>query len=120
MPDVSPGHPELLAMLEQGVTLAMFESAAAKAVEKRKGFAYMLGIVKSQLQDAAAIAEGPGVSVAPWDSTRSGIEAMAEKVGIGRWDESALIAGNGEVWPAYLARVRAAVEARAEPQTEAI
>jgi uncharacterized protein YdaU (DUF1376 family) len=120
IPGVSPSHPELLALLEQGVTVAMFAQAAAKAVEKRKGFAYALGVVKGQLQDAAAIAQGPGAAEVPWDSTRSGIEAMAEKVGIGRWDEAAWMAGRGEQWPTFLARVRAAVAAAGELQTEAI
>lgn len=49
----NPGHPNLTALLEAGATMAEFEGAARTCVEKGKGFAYLLGIVKSQREQAA-------------------------------------------------------------------
>ncbi len=50
---VNPSHPDLLALLAQGVDVGAFASAAEKAVEKGKPtLAYVLGIVKGQLADA--------------------------------------------------------------------
>ena len=65
MSSVSPSHPELIAMLKKGVTIAMFEDAATKTVAKSKGFAYMLAILANQLQSAAAIEAGPSAVAAP-------------------------------------------------------
>ena len=48
---------------------------------------------------------------AAWAETRSGIESMGERLGLGRWDETASQLGNGEPFPAYSARVRAAWQA---------
>lgn len=44
----------------------------------------------------------------PWHQTRSGIESKGEKVGLGRWDQSAWERGEREAWPQYQARVFAA------------
>ena len=64
MGSVSPGHPELLALIKKGVTIDMFEDAATKSVAKQRGFAYMLAIVKGQMSEAAAIEAGPVAPVA--------------------------------------------------------
>lgn len=103
---VSPSHPELLALIGQGVTVAQFAEAGKKAVDKRKGFAYAMGIVKGALQEAAAIAAGPSAQPAgPWDSTRAGIDAMADRVGVKRWDENDISPTRG-TFAAYTERVR--------------
>lgn len=101
MASVSPSHPELLALLEKGVTPAMFADAATKSVAKGKGFGYMLGIVKGQMQEAATIAAGPTAGVVVYDlDSRAAIEAEGIAKGIGKWDEVS------EQWGAYKARVR--------------
>lgn len=53
--DVNPGHPELLVLLEAGATQAEFVGAAEEAVRRQKGFAYAIGMVKRQRQEAAKV-----------------------------------------------------------------
>lgn len=53
--DVNPGHPELLVLLEAGATQAEFVGAAEEAARRHKGFAYALGMVKRQRQEAAKV-----------------------------------------------------------------
>lgn len=50
--DVSPGHPDLLALLDAGATDAEFEHASTTASGRHKGFAYVLGMLKRQRTDA--------------------------------------------------------------------
>jgi uncharacterized protein YdaU (DUF1376 family) len=52
--DVNPGHPDLRILLEAGATDAEFIGAAVSATAKGKGFAYALGTLKRQRQEAAA------------------------------------------------------------------
>ena len=49
---VNPGNVDLLSLLEAGAEVGNFQAAARIAVAKGKGFAYALGIVKSQLAEA--------------------------------------------------------------------
>jgi len=108
---VSPGNPELQALIAQGVELETFEAAAdicAKSTPP-KGLNYLLGIVRRQLGEAATIAAGPGVQAGPWDATRSSIEAKAAALGLEPWKEHD-ISANRETFPAFTARVRRAVE----------
>ena len=55
---VNPSNPELRALLDRGAGVDVFVDAAVVAVQKHKGFAYALGIVKGQIGDAAAVAAG--------------------------------------------------------------
>jgi len=52
--DTNPGHPLLLTLLDAGCTDGEIAGAAKSAVEKRKGFAYVLGTLKRQREEAAA------------------------------------------------------------------
>jgi hypothetical protein len=111
--DVNPSNPELNALIAKGVPVETFEAAAdicAKA-SPPKGFAYLLGIVKRQLGEAAAIASGVGMPEKPWDENRSTIEAKGEELGLGRWNEHDLSVSR-ETFPQYTARIRRAVEQR--------
>lgn len=54
--DVNPGNQTLRALLDAGATLDEFTGAGAKAVDGGKGFAYALGIVKRDREQAAAMA----------------------------------------------------------------
>lgn len=110
--DVNPSSPELLALIDKGVSVETFEAAADIAVQSKppKGFAYALGIVKRQLGEAAAIAAGPAIPLGPWDATRTSIVAKAAELGIAAWDESKFQVGQGESFAVYTARVRARVE----------
>lgn len=57
---VNPSHPELIALIAKGADVGQFSEAAKLAVSKRKPtFAYVLGIVKKQLEDMANMAAGP-------------------------------------------------------------
>lgn len=115
MPAVSPQHPELLALIERGVTLETFTQAATTAVSKGKDFAYMLGIVKRQLSNAAEIGQMPQAQKAAIDpDSRVAIEAEGEAKGLGRWDETK------EHWPVYKARVRGSAKPAFDPGITAL
>lgn len=111
--DVNPSNPELNALIAKGVPVETFEAAADICAKSNppKGFAYLLGIVKRQLGEAAAIASGVGMPEKPWDENRSTIEAKGEELGLGRWNEHDLSVSR-ETFPQYTARIRRAVEQR--------
>ena len=48
---VNPMHPELLAVIAGGATMQDFSFAATESVQKRKGFAYLVAIVKNKIQE---------------------------------------------------------------------
>lgn len=52
MAGVNPSHPELIALLVEGVQPAVFADAARKALEGGKGFAYALAVVRGWQNDA--------------------------------------------------------------------
>lgn len=111
MPDVSPSHPELLALISKGVTVDQFADAAKLAVEKSKGFAYMLGIVKVQLNEVSAIESAPGMPGKAWNSNPQSVAEMGQSLNVKPWVEpSSENAFRGEPYAAYLMRVTAAVE----------
>jgi uncharacterized protein YdaU (DUF1376 family) len=56
MPDVNPGDPRLLALLEQGATQAELSSVAEEGAKRGKGFAWALATLVGRRSDAAAIA----------------------------------------------------------------
>lgn len=76
---VNPQHPEFLALLHQGVTLAAFTESAKLAQKKGKGFAYLLGIVKGQLEDAKNSFDGVGCRPIPGNAARSPPETFRER-----------------------------------------
>lgn len=108
---VNPSNPELLALILQGVPVETFDAAATICADAKppKGMAYLLGIVKRQLGEAAAIASGVGMPTKAWDTDRGSIEAKGVELGLGKWNEADLSV-NREAFPAYTARVRRAVE----------
>ena len=55
--DVNPGNQTLKALIDAGASLDEFTGAAAKAAESNKGFAYALGIVKRDREQAATMAD---------------------------------------------------------------
>lgn len=104
VPDVNPSNPELIALIGQGVTVETFEAAAETCAKAKppKGMAYLLGIVKRQLGEAAAIASGPAAtSTAPDPDSKPAVEAEGVRLGLGKWSQI-------EHWHVYKARVRAA------------
>ena len=54
IPDVNPSHPDLLALLAAGAEVHELAFAAREAVERGKGFAYALAVVRGRRADAAA------------------------------------------------------------------
>lgn len=56
LPDVNPGHPDLLALIDAGASDAEFTGAATTAAERGKGFAYAIGMLKRQRAEAKATA----------------------------------------------------------------
>lgn len=106
---VDEATPQLAALVELGVTAEQFTAAARIAASAGKGQAYALGVVKQQLQDAAALTRAvPTSEQGPWDGTRAGIEAEGVRLGIGRWSDALDRNGRVELYSAYTARVRAA------------
>ncbi len=115
LPSVSAQHPDLLALIDKGVTLEQFADAARTAVEKGKNFAYMLGVVKGQLRDANATEGAPGMPEKPWNSDPQSVGQMAEKLGVKPWQQAASEnAFRGEAYTAFLLRVTAAYDAKNE------
>lgn len=100
----NPGDPRLLELIAQGATVEEFVSAATAAVDKAKGWAWLLAVVEGRRADAAAIRLAPK-DTPPWHTSRSGIEAKGEEVGIGRWDQKAFDLGQGEPFAVYQSRV---------------
>jgi hypothetical protein len=56
--DPNPGHPDLLALIDAGATEAEFAGAARAAVDRGKGFAYAMGMLKRQRAEASKSAQG--------------------------------------------------------------
>jgi uncharacterized protein YdaU (DUF1376 family) len=54
---VNPQNPTLTTLIDQGASIGLFAEAARIAKEKQKGFAYVLGVVDRQMQEAAAMAK---------------------------------------------------------------
>lgn len=70
----NPDHPDLLAALGGGATKSDFSFAATEAVQKNKGFAYMLKIVLGKLEDRK------NAKPSPTKTNRTGIDSgFAEK-----------------------------------------
>jgi uncharacterized protein YdaU (DUF1376 family) len=55
--DTNPGHPDLIALADAGVTDAEAQGAARTAVERSKGFAYAVGTLRRQRIEAAQTAQ---------------------------------------------------------------
>jgi uncharacterized protein YdaU (DUF1376 family) len=55
--DTNPGHPDLIALADAGVTDAEAKGAACTAVDRGKGFAYAIGTLKRQRIEAAKTAQ---------------------------------------------------------------
>lgn len=109
IPAVNPGHPDLLRLIEAGVTADDFRETAAELVGKGKGsFPLLLATIEGRRRDAAAKGAVPAEPVAPWHDSRAGIEAKGAELGIGRWDQAAAEVGRGDQWPTYRRRVFAA------------
>jgi hypothetical protein len=77
--DGNPGHPDLLALIEAGATDAEFAGAAKAAVDRGKGFAYALGVIKGQRTDAAKTANGLHRGALP--NKQEALEARNRAVG---------------------------------------
>ena len=104
IPDVNPGHPNLLRLLAGGVTPQQFADTATELVGKGKGkFALLLATVEGRLHDAAAAGALPQPAAEdPW-ATRAGVDAIAKRLGLKPWDECCH-------WPEFVATVRKAAE----------
>ena len=101
LPDANPGHPKLLALLDEGITPEELEQAAREAVKKGKGFAYALGVAEGRRRDAATV-QGlpPAAPEKPWFMSAQLIEEKGKEIGIVR--------DTDELFPYYRARVYAA------------
>jgi hypothetical protein len=87
---VNPAHPEFLSLLAQGVTQASFVESAKLAHAKGKGFAYLLGVVKGQLQDAKTGAERAGCRPIPRNAAHPPPESFKQRddrIARQRWEE---------------------------------
>lgn len=119
LPSVSPQHPDLLALIDKGVTPEQFADAAKTAVEKGKNFAYMLGVVKGQLRDANATEGAPGMPEKLWNSDPQSVAHMAQKLGVKPWQQpSSENAFRGEGYAVFLLRVTEAFESKNQSKNE--
>ena len=78
---VNPNHPKLIELIEDGAEIGMFSEAARVAREKQKGFAYVLGTVRGQMQEARLMAAQARAAPAKQHETarqRSARERIAE------------------------------------------
>jgi uncharacterized protein YdaU (DUF1376 family) len=117
--DVSEGHPVLLDLLRQGITVPELTAAAIASVARGKGFAYAVAKAAGQRQDAAARAslpDAPTLAASDPDS-RAMIEADGLRLQIGAWRQVDS-AGNTVTWPAYAAAVQAARKAERQAKLE--
>jgi hypothetical protein len=78
---VNPGHPDLLALIEAGATDAEFIGAARTAVEREKGFAYALGMLKGQRKEAASAKKTMAQGVMPTDRRSRQLATAAALMG---------------------------------------
>jgi len=117
--DVSDTHPELLALLRQGMTVAELAAAAIASAAKGKGFAYALAKAAGKRQDAAAQAALPNAPPPPTTDpdSRAMIEADGLRLQVGAWRQVDA-AGNTVTWPAYAAMVQAARKAERQALLE--
>lgn len=85
---VNPGDPRLLAMIAQGATTEEFVGAATDAVAKQKGFAWALTALAGKRTDAQALKLAPPADGGPtaWHETQGGVDAMASRLGLPKWD----------------------------------
>jgi hypothetical protein len=68
----NPQNADLLDLIAQGAELGEFISAAYQAVEKGKGFPYVIGIVRGRMKEKASQPAGhPQLSVIPGYSAKS-------------------------------------------------
>ncbi|HLP99184.1 MAG TPA: YdaU family protein [Sideroxyarcus sp.] len=74
----NPGHPDLAALLAAGAAMPEFEGAARVCVEKGKGFPYLLGIVKGQREQAAALVLHKGAMPNKQEALEAGNRTVAE------------------------------------------
>ncbi len=103
---VSPGHPELIALVDAGLLPDQFELAARLAVGKGKGFPYALGILRGQLREANQITEaGLKIPEKAWDHDRQTIEAEGKRLGLGSWDEQKFHSGQGIAFAGYIQQI---------------
>lgn len=81
---VNPGHPDLLALLAKGAEVGAFAGASDVAVRARKpDFAYVLGIVRRQMESSATIAATAMAVVQPVAVTvpgRQGVDPALAKI----------------------------------------
>lgn len=114
---VNPGNILLTTLIDAGATLEEFTGAAQAAVEKKKpNFSYVLGIVRSQREEAKAAAEviatgSIKAAEKPWYITASGIEAEAKRRN--------LTIGRDEQIPQFMARVKREAGITAEMERKA-
>ena len=88
IPDVNPGHADLLRLIAGGIPTESFTATADELVTKGKGkFALLLKTVEGRWNDAQAAPTLAKAAVAdPWD-TRAGVDGIARSLGLQPWDE---------------------------------
>jgi hypothetical protein len=79
MPQTNPGDPRLLALIEQGATEAEFVGIAAEAVEKRKGWGWVLAVLPARRADAAALELAPKTDPPRNDAAEQTAEYLARQ-----------------------------------------
>ena len=112
VPEVDPTHHELIVLIAQGASDERFKAAAIICLKSNppKKFAYLLGIVKREMREAAAMSDA-SCGVVSWDMNRSSIEAKGVELGVGFWNEEDL-STERESFAAYTERIRRLIRDR--------
>lgn len=72
--DINTAHPEFLELIRIGATIDEFMHAARTAKDKKKGFAYVLAIVKNQRQRALELNGKLFVGTLPKSTEKTGTD----------------------------------------------
>lgn len=82
--NANPTHPKLVKLLDAGLSVDEIASIGPEAMEKGKGFAWLLGAAEGRRRDAAAVPSLPSVSAADaqWWKTDAGIERRGRELGM--------------------------------------
>jgi hypothetical protein len=83
---VNQSHPQLLALLAEGVTDAQFADAARITAERGKGFAYLLATVRGQREDAQRAAT-TGTAAGTRAGPAKSFVQLDREAGMARWEQ---------------------------------
>lgn len=104
--DANPADVRLQTYIQQDVSIKNFENAARITAGKGKDMSYLYGILDRELREAAILPVSLKSPDEPWDTRRSGVDAMAVRLDKEPWNEALFARGAGENYPAFKRRIQ--------------